>query len=119
MVNIISLDFLRKVHPGVTLIEPTHCALQGVTGSQLKTMGKTMLTITLAGCLQFDITATAVGKSSSQGNLLIGFETKRDEDIATLPERRSLMCLQILTLHQFRRQHRSTSTSNPKYHDRK
>ncbi len=31
MVNIISLGFLEKVHPGVTLIEPTHYALQGVT----------------------------------------------------------------------------------------
>ncbi len=40
MVNIISLDFLRKIHPGVTLTEPTHYALQGVTGSQLKTIGK-------------------------------------------------------------------------------
>ncbi|RUM30764.1 MAG: hypothetical protein DSY42_03950 [Aquifex sp.] len=87
MVNIISLDFLRKVHPGVTLIEPTHYALQGVTGNQLKTIGKTMLTITLAGYLRLDITAIVVEKTSFPGDLLIEFETMRDEDIAILPAR--------------------------------
>ncbi len=75
VVNIISLDFLRKVHQGVTLIEPTHYALQGVTGNQLNTIGKILLTITLTDYLWFDITATVVEKSSFPGDLLTGFET--------------------------------------------
>ncbi len=40
MVNVISLGILRKVHPGVILIEQTHYAFQGVTRSQLKIIGK-------------------------------------------------------------------------------
>ncbi len=51
-----------------------------------------MLSITLAGYLQFDITAIVVKKSSFPGDLLIGFETMRDEDIATLPAREGARC---------------------------
>ncbi len=46
-----------------------------------------MLTTTLAGYLRFDMTAIVVEKSSFPGDLLIGFETMQDEDIATLPAR--------------------------------
>ncbi len=51
-----------------------------------------MVTITLAGYLRFDITAIVVGKSPFPGDLLIGFETMRDKDIATLPEREGTRC---------------------------
>ncbi len=51
-----------------------------------------MLTITLAGYLRFDITSIVVEKSSFPGDLLIGFETMPDEDIATLPAREGARC---------------------------
>ncbi len=40
-INLISLDFLRRVKPGVFIIEPTTYKIQGVTGNKLTPVGET------------------------------------------------------------------------------
>ena len=39
MINIISVDYLGKIKPGVVVLEPTHHALHGVKRDKMKTLG--------------------------------------------------------------------------------
>lgn len=84
-VNLISLEILNKVQKGVKLLEPIPFVLQGVTGNSLNTIGKTELTITIGGFLNYDITVIVVEESSFPGDLLIGFTTMRDAEVTISP----------------------------------
>ncbi len=84
-INLISLDFLRQVKPGVVIIEPTTYKIKGVTGNILTPVGETQLTVTFGSYYSFDLTAVVVEQQSFPGNLLIGFDTMRQEDITIIP----------------------------------
>ena len=86
MINIISVDYFRKIKPGVVVLEPTHYALYGVTGDKMNTLGNVKLELLIGNTFYIDITAIVVEKSSFPGDL-IGYETMRDEGIALFPAR--------------------------------
>ena len=68
MINIISSEFLRKIKPGVLILEPTHYVLQGVTGNQMKTLGKITLPVFIDNLFYFDIETVVVEKFSFPGD---------------------------------------------------
>ena len=86
-INLISLDFLRKVKPGLVIIEPTNYNIQGVTGNKLSPIGETFLSVMFGNYYKMEITAVVVEQQSFPGNLLIGYDTMRDEDITIIPAR--------------------------------
>ena len=81
MINIINLEFLKKIKLGVLILEPTHYVLQEVTGNQMKTLGKITLPVLIYNRFYFDIKTVVVEKFSFPGDLLIGYKTMKDEDI--------------------------------------
>ncbi len=84
-INLISLDFLRKVKPGLVIIEPNTYNIRGVTGNDLTPIGETQITVTFGNYYKFDLTAVVVEQQSFPGNLLIGYDTMREEDITIIP----------------------------------
>ena len=87
MVNLISLEYLRKVKPGVIVLNPTNFVLQGVTGKHMEALGEIEIPILIDYMFRFDIKAVVVKDSSFPGDLLIGYETMKEEDIALFPAR--------------------------------
>ncbi len=83
-VNLISLDFLRKAKPGLVIIEPTTFNIQGVTGNKLTPVGETQITVTFGNYYMFTLTAVVVKQQSFPGNLLVGCDTLREEDITII-----------------------------------
>ncbi len=83
-INLISLDFLRKVKPGLVITEPTTFNIRGVTGNNITPLGETQITVTFGNYYMFDLTAVVV-EQSFPGNLLIGYDTMKDEDITIIP----------------------------------
>ena len=53
----------------------------------MKTLGKVKLEMLVESVFLFDIKSVVVEKSSFPGDLLIGYETMRDEDIVLFPAR--------------------------------
>ncbi len=86
-INLISLEFLRKAKPGLVIIEPTTFSIQGGTGNKLTPVEKTQTTVTFGKYYMFTLTAVAVEQQSFPGNLLIGYDTMRDEHITIIPAR--------------------------------
>ncbi len=85
-INVISLDFLRKIKPGVVILEPATYSIQGVTGNKLSPKGETLITVTFGNYYKFDLKAVVVERQFP-GSLLIGYDTMRDEDITIIPAR--------------------------------
>ena len=86
-VNLISLDFLRKIKPGVIILEPATYNVQGVTGNKMSPIGETLIAVTFGNYYKFDLKAVVVEHKTFPGNLLIGYDTMRDEDITIIPAR--------------------------------
>ncbi len=86
MINIISAEYLRKVKTGVTLIEPTH-VLQGITGNRMNTLGKIIVPVFVDSIFKFEVTAVVVENLTFPDDLLIGYDTMKEEDIALFPAR--------------------------------
>ena len=84
-INIIGLDYLRKVRTGVTLITPHNSIIEGVTGNSMKVYGKTRLRLTLCSMFSWEIEASVTEKSFFPGDILIGFNTMREVEINILP----------------------------------
>ncbi len=84
-INLINLDFLRKAKPGLVIIEPTTFNIHGVTGNKLTPVGETQITVTFGNYYMFELTAVVVEQQAFPGNLLIGYDTMRDEDITIFP----------------------------------
>ena len=84
-VNIISFDFLRKCKPGVVVLEPAAFSIRGVTGNKLLPKGETQITVIFDNYYMFDINVVVVDQKSFPGDLLIGYDTMRDEDITIIP----------------------------------
>ena len=59
-INLISLDFLRKIKPGVVILEPATYNIQGVTGNKLSPKGETLITVTFGNYYKFDLKAVVV-----------------------------------------------------------
>ncbi len=86
-INLISLAFLREAKHGLDIIEPTTFNIQGVTGNKLTPVGETQITVTFGKYYMFTLTAVVVEQQSFPGNLLIGYDTMRDEHITIIPAR--------------------------------
>ncbi len=80
-----SLDFLRKAKPDLVIIEPITFSIRGVTGNSLTPVGETLITVTFGNYYRFDLTAVVVEQQSFPGNLFIGYDTMREEDITIIP----------------------------------
>ncbi len=59
-INLISLDFLRKVKPGLVIIKPTIFSIGGVIGNNLTHVGETQITVTFGNYYRIDLTAVVV-----------------------------------------------------------
>ena len=82
--NVLSRENLHKLHPGVKIVEPVPYKLRGVTGNDLKPLGKIDLDVQLEGTI-IRIPVIVVEDSCFQGDLLIGYQTMEKEDIAIMP----------------------------------
>ncbi len=80
-INLISLDFLRKANPGLVIIKPTTFSFRGVTGNNLTPVGETQIAVAFGNYYRFDLTVVVLEQQSFPGNLLIGYDTLREEDI--------------------------------------
>ncbi len=86
-VNIISLKRLRELIPGVVVLEPTKYVLQGVTGNKINAFGEIEIPVLLARTFWLDIKTVWVEESAFPGDLLTGYETMKEEEIALFPAR--------------------------------
>ncbi len=59
-INPISLDFLKRIKPGVVILEPVTYNIQGITGNKLRTVGETLITVTFGNYYMFDLKAVVV-----------------------------------------------------------
>ncbi len=78
-INLINLDFLRKAKPGLVIIEPTTFNIHGVTGNKLTPVGETQITVTFGNYYMLELTGVMVEQQAFPGNLLIGYDTMRDD----------------------------------------
>ncbi len=84
-INLISLDFLKRIKPGVVILEPVTYNIQGITGNKLTPVGETLINVTFCNYYKFELKAVVVEQQSFPGNLLIGYNTMREEDITIIP----------------------------------
>ncbi len=100
MVNIISLNYLRKVKPGVVRLEPSKYVLQGVTGNQMNVLGEIKIPIELGLIFKFDIKAVVGKDSFFPGDLLIGYRTMKQKGHRVVPGKgRSANIFPIYPIH--------------------
>ncbi len=86
-INLISLDFLKRIKPGAVILEPVTYNIQGITKNKLTPVGETLITVTFGNYYMFDLKAVVVEQQSFPGNLLIGYNTMREEAITIIPAR--------------------------------
>ncbi len=84
-INLISLNFLRKAKPGLVIMEPTAFNIQGATGNKLTPEGVTQINATFGNYYMFTLTGVIVEQKTFPENLLIGYDTMREEDVTFIP----------------------------------
>ncbi len=85
LINFISLEFPRKAKPGLGITEPTTFNIRGVTGNNLTPVGETQITVTLGNYYMIELKAVVVEQQTFPGNLLLGYDTMREEYITIIP----------------------------------
>ena len=103
-----------NITSSVLILEPTHYVLQGITGNQMKTLGKITLPVFIDNLFYFDIKTVVVEKSSFPGDLLIGYKKIKDEDISLFPARGGAK-FSFKFISFLENQERVKSTSNAEY----
>lgn len=83
-INLITLEYLRKVKPGVVTLDAAHYKIRGVSGNRLTPIGETLITITFGYYYKIEAMVVVVNEGTFPGDLLIGFDTMREEDIDIL-----------------------------------
>ena len=86
-VNLINLKYLRKIKPGVVTLDKAYYKIKGVTGNKITPLGETLINITFGYYYRIEAMVVVVQEDTFPGDLLIGFNTMRDEDIDILPSR--------------------------------
>ncbi len=63
----------------MVIIEITTVNIHGVTGNKLTPVGETQITVTFGNYYMIELTGVMVEQQAFPGNLLIGYDTMRDD----------------------------------------